>query len=436
MRVLSLVAVAAAVVALVGAAVSVSAPASPAQASKPRHGTSFLGIDHSGPRARLAWYDGLTLVQRRGPDAALGEHTGSWTFNGDRSILAIAHAELPQIRLVDVRRMRVLGDIWLMSRPAGASGLTWLSRDRLLAVAQTDGRSHVVVVDPQARRVVRRVELEGPVWGVRRLRDGIVLLLGASGTFTDARVAVADADGNVRTATVAGITIGNVFDEDDPDHLVRTILPGFAVDAEGRRAFLAAADGAVAEVDLATLAVARHSLSGRSLLDRLFAFLQPAANAKALEGPQRRAEWLGGGLLAVGGVDYTTQRDAQGRLSTRARGAGLHVVDTRDWSMRTLSRDATSFFPAGDVLVTRAWGGPDPHAQNDLIAYGVDGRERFRVPLRATAYVVAAGGYAYVCGDAFVASVLDAGTGALVRKAKPNERRRCPRLLATEASEY
>jgi hypothetical protein len=132
-------------------------------------------------------------------------------------------------------------------------------------------------------------------------------------------------------------------------HAVDHRSPGLAVDPEGRRAFVVA-PRVVAKVDLASLRVSYHELGSR----------EPAAVAKTSTGFWRRAQWLGGGLLAVSGSDST---------SMRTQPAGLLVVDTRTWRVRTLDRGASAFVLEGGLLLATGSGG--------FAGYDLDGAKRF-----------------------------------------------------------
>jgi hypothetical protein len=192
------------------------------------------------------------------------------------------------------------------------------------------------VIDPRTRRVLRRVTLPGPVSGRRVLADGrIAYLTSTAGAFGPARVAIADADGNLRVADVGRISTGTVYDADtrDPHGTVRSA--GFAVDPAGGRAYVVSPELLVAEVDLATLAVTYHGAT--------------RALAKSIEGPMRSAAWLGDGLLAVSGADYSAT--GTGARKVVSRPFGLYVVDTRTWSVRLVDPAASWFRQAPGLLI-------------------------------------------------------------------------------------
>jgi hypothetical protein len=148
--------------------------------------------------------------------------------------------------------------------------------------------------------------------------------------------------------------------------------PGLAVDPDRGRAFVVAADAPVAEIDLATLRVAYHDLSERvSLLGRLRDWLEPPAHAHHPQGPLRQALWLGDGRIAVWGVRL------RGDNFEEVAG-GLELVDTRDWTVRTIDDRATDATVVAGTLL--AWGPiPESGRSIGLTGYSLDGERRFHL---------------------------------------------------------
>ena len=107
------------------------------------------------------------------------------------------------------------------------------------------------------------------------------------------------------------------------------------------------------------------------------------------EHSKRPDTWIGAARIAL----WDTHGDALA-LGRRRRGraqAGLRVIDTRDWSIRTLDERAFSFVAAAGLLPTSAREG------RGLTAYTPDGDERFHVPdSRHVKIVASAGSLAYV----------------------------------------
>ncbi len=127
----------------------------------------------------------------------------------------------------------------------------------------------------------------------------------------------------------------------------------------------------VDEVAIATGAVTRHvlvsSVRGAG-----------ARAAKAEEGMNRYAEWVGEGQIAVSGYDaYLTHDDGQ-----RMVRFGLQMIDTTTWRMRKLASDPSWFLAAPPRYLMWA-GGP---SQRGMVRYALaSGRRihrfagRFRV---------------------------------------------------------
>jgi len=422
-----------------------SAPARAAKSAFP----PMLGISYRSPRGALAWFDPATLEALRGRKAPLAGHTGSWAFSADRGVLAIASCAgdaepRPGIRLVDARAMRVLGEVRLSAYRGCAWALTWLRRDRLLAVAS--GRAgdawQLVVVDPVARRVLRRVELPASPMAFGRTGEELVLLLDSLGAFAPARVLAVDAEGTGRLVSVGRILAGMIVDRESADHRSRTIQPGLAVDPDGRRAFLVPPQGPVAEIDLRTLAVGYHELDRPSLLRRLLRWLVPAAQAKALEGRVREARWLGDGLVAVSGVDYSIVGAASGEERVVAAPAGLSLIDTRSWSARVLDREASGFAVAPGLVVAQGgrWdSGQERRFGPGLRAFSVDGRERWRLHAGEYRSLEPAGPVGYVYLDEYPGGsrveVVDLATGRVVGTiGRSGAIESWPQLLAAQSS--
>jgi hypothetical protein len=352
-----------------------------AQAAKPPVGP-LLGIVAERRQARLARIDPKTLRPRSGARIDVGSEGcvprggGSacsflppWSVSPDRSRLALARHEagvLRSLRLIDIRRMRVIADVRL---EGGAIGLVaWPAPERLLAVQERCCKEaqQLLVVDLTRRRVTATRPLGGTVVGSGWTARELVLLVAPARRIGPARLAIVDAAGDIRFVELRSIAAGT--DVVDPaQHRTRYQTPGLTVDRAGRRAFVVAPE-LVAEIDLAQGAVSYHELErSTSLLSRLRDWLEPVAHAKAASGQTRSARWVGGGLIAVTGTDESQQR---------IQPAGLSLVDTGDWSMRTIDRGATAVHVAGDLLLAT---GSSPEAPIGLVAYRRDGDRRFQL---------------------------------------------------------
>jgi hypothetical protein len=377
-----------AALALLLAAAGSAAPAAP-----------VLGIDVR--QGSLAWYDAGTL--RRLPAKATKAHGWcSWSFSPARTQVAISDCR-GSLELVDLKAMRPLVRLDVGGKLGAVDGVAWLRPDRLVAVSRVGERTRLLVVDTSRGRVVRTVDLGRPASNRTIVGDRAVYLLGSSGSFRPAQVAVVDADGAVRRATVDRISIGTIVGEDangNPSSM-QSRQPGFAVDAAGGRAFVVSPVLLVAEVDLATLAVAYHG-PVRTL-------------SKFNEGPMRVAAWLGGSKLAVAGADHAFD----GKTSTTTP-FGLRVVDTQTWTAQTIDPAATFFQPIAGGMLT-----------GDGTGWSAGGRQLFHVALGRQTWLNVAGPYVYVCRGYDALRVLDARTGAQVASAGG---RACPRILRGRAS--
>jgi hypothetical protein len=421
------IAIAAAVVlALVAARTSRSdaRPAIPTKVEAP----ATLGIAYRqglyGARAVLAWFDPMTLETLRGRKAPLGGHLGSWAFSSDRSVLAIASCredggDPSGIRFVNARAMRVLGDLSLAPYRC-VDSLTWLAPRRLLAIGRlSDTEARLVVIDPVARRVLERVSIPAYPMTVGHSRDALVLAYGGTDSFAPVRLVVADANGSLRTLSVDRVLAGTVVNEGTTtDYDARVAEPGLAVDPDGR-AFLVPASGAIAEVDLATLAISYHELEHRSLLSRFLGWLTPAATAKAVEGEVREAAWVGDGKIAVSGSDYSTTRDAKGATSTVGSPAGTLLIDTHTWRAQMLSQGTSGFARSGGLVIAEggAWSEADARSYGSgLQAFGLDGRKLWQLHDGEARWIDPAGGVGYVYDDdQRSAEVVDLANGQIVR---------------------
>ena len=313
-----------------------------------------------------------------------------WTVSPDGARLALARNDLSSLQVVDAGRLRVTASVRLSGGPIGA--LAWLTRGRMLALEEVAGeRQRLVVVDLATKRVLARRPLGGSVLLLGRTPQELVMLLSPAQAIGAARIAVADRQGRVRFVRLERILAGSKLLGTGSDHRVDSRLPGLAVDPQGRRAFVVA-QGLAAEVDLRTLAVSYHSLERPpSLLSRLWNWLEPVAHAKQVSGYHRKARWLGSDLIAVSGTDTE---------NGRYQPAGLLVIDTRSWSVRTIDRGAMGFEVAGDALLATG-GSWDAASQRNVgigvASYGIEGEKRFQLfDGQQTWVALVYGGRAYV----------------------------------------
>ena len=380
----------------------------PAASSNPG---PLLGLVFEGSGWRLARIEPASL-EATGRRIYVGPTSGSWSFSPDRSLLAVAaqtSTGRDVVRVVDPVSLRQRAMVRLTH---GLGAVAWPAPNRVLALSPGRGWGLVEVVayDPLARRVVRRAQLTGTLLRTARTPGGLALLLAPGDGMGAARLAVVDANGAVRT-TALDLVAGWVEPDGEP-WVFRQRVPGLAVDPEGGRAFVVPAEGPVLEIDLATLAVRERELSQQvSLLGRLHGWLEPAAQAKASDGPTRTARWLGNDLLAVSGSDgQATVRDGRIERQTWAP-AGLKLIDTQTWSVRTVNERASGFLFTEGMLLASGTG-------IGLVAYGPYGEERFALfPDRSPWVSGVIDGRAYVGfggGPGQTLSVVELATGLVV----------------------
>lgn len=355
----------------------------------------------------------------------LGHNGGAWSFSPDRSKVAVAGGAPLEVRVVDVHRMRLEGVAPLPRNfvlPPGEPAVivvAWPTARRILALVEWGAWGHaVVVVDPVERRIVSRQTIDGTLVGQAPTHDGLALLLAPPARIGPSRLLLVDAAGKQRSIPLAEVRAG--LETIDAHHAVsRVDLPALAVDPTGARALVIPAGGPVAEIDLATGKVLyRDVREGVSLLGRLRNWLEPTAEAKTREGPERQAGWLEGDYVAVSGQDAHRLANSQDNEQTIP--AGLALIDVRHWTRRTLDEDASQFsFSAGTLLAYgTSWNSATQKTTGiGLTAYGLDGEKRFHLfgeePIY---YVETAGSYAYVWRGNASPVAVDLRSGSVVRE--------------------
>jgi hypothetical protein len=266
------------------------------------------------------------------------------------------------------------------------------------------------------RRIVSRETIEGTLVGQAQTFDGFALLLAPVVRIGPARLLIVGRAGKRRSISLAEIPAG--LESIDPHRgISRLDRPALAVDPTGTHALVASAGGRVAEVDLAGARVTYHTLPDPdSLLGRLWNWLEPAAEAKAEEGPERQAAWIGEHVVAVSGQD--AHRFGNGD-QTQTTPAGLTLIDVRHWTRRTLDKHASQFsFAAGALLAYgTSWNSATQETTGmGLTAYGLDGKERFHLFEDEPIYwVQTARPYAYIWRNNRSPVVVDLRSGRVIR---------------------
>jgi hypothetical protein len=375
----------------------------------------------SGAPARLARLDPVRLRPRRGRSVTIGTG-GSWSYSPDRSALTVATRRdktSDRLLFVDVRRLRLVPPA--VSVGAIVMGLVWIAPSRLIVVTQTccAGENGVVVVDPQEREVVSRVMLPRRVIAVGRAGSLVVLLEAPGDSIGTASLAVVSSDASIRRVALDRIAAGSDWpDESQATPIGHWSLPGLAVDPAGR-AYVVGTDRTVAEVDLDSEKVRYHDLTKpSSLFERLRRWIEPDAQAKGVDGPTRKAQWLGDGLIAVTGNDQAASVDGQGGMHLSGRPSGLEIVDVRSWTRHLLNPGADAVLQADGLLLATgsSWsadGASQSRSGMGLAAYGPSGDVRFRLFGSAAAWVnFVVAGRAYVgVADERPVAVVDLAAG-------------------------
>jgi len=347
-----------------GRSATTSAPAAPAAAPvtlppapSGRPAAGLVGTVGSEPGSiSLARLDPATLRPLPGRQVKLDVNMVGWSVSPDRSLALVGDGnETGLVQVVDLGAMRLLRTI-----PVELGGSTlasaWLGARRV-AVAVTDpaGPLQVAVLDPVAGRVLARHRVAGEVGAVGHLPGGMVLLLTPAQAIGPARLAVVSRQGTVRTVTLDRVSAGfRPPKVEGPDAVGRQRGAGLAVDPAGRRAFVVAPGGPVAEVGLDDLRVGYHDLDRpTSPLARFARWLLPAAEAKAVTGPWRQARWVGGGLLAVAASEQRVRRDANDELQQQELVSGVQLIDTGRWRAYDLHPGASRVdYEGGRLLLT------------------------------------------------------------------------------------
>ena len=379
------------------------APRDPAPAPVPKSVLAVL-FHEVGPGSELARVDPLTLKTKRVLRLTNG---GGWAsaFSPDRKTLAISGGMgMATVELVDLRRMRSRGVVDL-DMTGGVNYLFWDRGQGLFAVVDDYDRRAIVGIDPVSRTVQARHELNGTILQVKRGLPGqVVLLLGPRSGIGPLRLAVVGGKGLTETA-VPELTGGTSTEREGEDVRVREEIPALVVDQGDRRAFVSAR-GTVAEISLDDLSTTTHALSEPvSVLQRFRNWLEPAADAKIVDGYYRSGAWVGDGRFAVTGSDFAVDGSTE---------AGLMIVDTETWTMRTVAKGGADLTVTGETLLTFGF-----HENDGIRGYDLTGQERFHLLRGQGAWVQLVGGLAYAqIEDGRCIAVIDPAVGRKVGEAK------------------
>jgi hypothetical protein len=375
---------------------AVAGLAAPAQAPAARSPLGILSPVNGNART-LVRLDPLTL-RPAGPRLRLGEYHNNWSLSPDRTRVALGLGGQGKtcargVCIVDLATMRIAAYV---PAPTAVEAVAWLKPRRIVAVLQTGG---ILVADPMTGRILRsRPPLPFEPFGPSsaRTRGGLAVVMNAR----PFRLLVADARGGIRVAPLRRFPRA-------PGG-----APGLAFDPDGRRAIVVAPGAPIAEVNLRTMRVRYHRVG-------LPPLRRPPRGRELLS--HREALWLGHGLVAVFGDDQV--RGPGGRLhGTRTFAAGVHVIDTRSWTARTVAQGgAGARVAAGRLLVYTSYVSAAPGV--GLRVYTRDGSQLVSHLLgNQVLDVEVAGARAYAyrrSGRSRALHVVHARSGKLIRRASP-----------------
>lgn len=370
-------------------------------------------------------------LQPLGPGLNLRDYVSSRAFSPDGKELAFGSSALGEVLYVDAGNPALVTRQTVMPGHRRLGGMEidvegWPRRNLLIAVATRTGTwwaphpSWLLVVDPEARRVVRRTPLAGTVVASASPYGRTVALLVERARFP--RIVIVEPDGSTWARTLARIGLGGL----DGVRLAGTYYPprrapALATDGHGTL-FVAASDRPLAEIDVRARNVRYHDVE----LQRRYLSLPPAMTPGS-GGVNLRfgtsATWLGRHELAIGGFDELP-------APIRGYGAGqregervLQIVDTRNWRARPLR--ATFCRRVNEIKLCSATArGFPPDGKGargpSLIAYGSNWRRLYDRPSPELWWDVSADRLFAGSAEGTRISELDPRTGRTIRRIVPS----------------
>jgi hypothetical protein len=383
----------------------------------PTKSSAELAIVPAYNGSRLAWLDPATLRPLKRASVALPGGAWSPVRSPAGQHVALGGPGSTGVRIVDVRRMKLTGQIARRSSQRFLRPLAWPTPRRLLALdypqnAQGEPEA-LLAIDPVSKRVVGRTVRASVAYAWTEWASTgrqLVLLSEPTDRIGPARLVVFGPEaGIIRTGDVG---IAGHWPDGPPQSQVAA--PGLAVDPAGRSAYVVDLQG-VTRVDLETFDTSYAQLSeSRSLLSRILGWIEPAAQAKFLAGFSRQATWLGDNQLAVSGAQYT---------GVRSTPAGLQLVNADTGAARTLEPRASGHAVTGGLLL--AFGAAqDVQGRSEtgmgLTAFTLDGTRLWSTLADDPVWLAEpAGGYAYVPTPETTfppgVRVIDLATGTVLR---------------------
>lgn len=309
----------------------------------------------------------------------LGDAITSQALGPDGDTLAFGGYNFGAVLFVDLSQPTRVTRLPVVPRtPAGTEIDVegWHVRSRLIAVATVEGAwwsphpSTLLVIDPAAGRVIRRIALHGTVWAASSLKDGTVALVVVSGRIP--RLVLVDAEGSIWSRPLRRLDLGS-RECLRVQHVSYCAEREPALASDGRsRVFVVVPDRPVAEVLLHPRELRYHRVA---LPRRYLAY--PPPDTPGSGGVHLRydatAEWLGHDRLAIGGGDEIPGMLRGGGVGHREAPRALEIVDTRAWRRVRTIRASTCTRIRAVILCNAAAGGYPPDGKRShgasLVAY-------------------------------------------------------------------
>jgi len=325
--------------------------------------------------------DRVTLKPIEGPAVRAKGAFEQPVYSPDRKSVALGGNDGTVI-VVDATHLRLTETVRVGPPGDDVRVIAWPEHDRLVAISYTARVprpyvTRVVAVDPIRGDVL--VSTAFPAADAQHAgatQDGRVpLLIISRRGLAPIRLVVVEPQGTMRTMTLGRVRAGTAR------KAPHTRSVGFAVDAQGERAFVVSPNGDVATVQLAALDVRYRHVEG----------LESRASSRLkyrFQYRRRSASWLGAGRLGVSGGDSSLENlfpvDIRNTKAPPEEfvSFGLRILDTRRWKVQTLDRRPSSFEWMRGRLI--AYGrSPDPRTEKQpaeaVVAFDRSGRRAYTI---------------------------------------------------------
>jgi hypothetical protein len=358
----------------------------------------FVGIlsDPYGGATRVGCFDSLSLRATAAP-VFVGEYHGAWSASPDGTHVALGISAPGSgarigVRIVNLARWATELDV---ETGIAAEAVAWLTDRTLVAALQRGG---IVLIDPATGEVVRRWAGWAALDAVStRTHRRFVLLEPGRQT---RRLAAVDKAGRLRSVSLR-LPLRSRHS--------RLARPALVADPVREHAYVLTGSRVVVDVDLQRMRARRR---------RLQPPLEQGASGARF--PVRGGLWLGGGRLAVSGLDAVPAR----RLRARTYPAGLRTVDTETWNVDVVDSAATGVALAPGRLLA--------YGERGLRGYSRGGRRVFELLRHQIVWSVGAAGRLAYAVTPTATHVIDTRSGRIRRTiSRPRElsgviARRCP----------